>query len=107
MGMEGSILFDPTTGRHTAQMKSLNHVCGICGNGYMWASSLKRHMHTHLGEGVEQPTELAHPPPVLQEPPAKMSKLIECQICNQSLESPAAYTRHLRLHMKVYTLLLF
>jgi glass-like protein len=101
MGMEGSILFDPATGRHTAQMKSLNHVCGICGNGYMWASSLKRHMHTHMGEGVEQPTELPHPPPELHEPLAKMSKLIECQICNQSLESPAAYTRHLRLHMKM------
>ena len=101
MGTEGSILFDPT---HMAQMKSLNHVCGICGNGYMWASSLKRHMHTHMGEGVEQPTELPHPPPELQEPPAKRDKPIECQICNQLLESPAAYTRHLRHHMKVHSI---
>lgn len=106
---EGSVLFDPSTGRHTAQMKSLNHVCGICGNGYMWASSLKRHMHTHMagggvgGGGTDPLTDLPHPPPDhLQEPPAKKEKIIECQICNQSLESPAAYTRHLRLHMKVY-----
>ena len=104
MGPDGSALFDPTTGRHTAQVKSLNHVCSICGNGYMWASSLKRHMHTHMGDGLEQPTAeiLHHPPPEhLQEPLAKRAKLIECQICNQALESPAAYTRHLRLHMKV------
>ena len=101
-----SMLFDPTTGRHVAQMKSLNHVCGICGNGYMWASSLKRHMHTHMGEGgFDSTAELAHPPPDhLQEPPTK-KKPIECQICNQLVESPAAYTRHLRLHMKVCILL--
>ena len=91
-------------GRPISQLKSLNHICTICGNGYMWASSLKRHMHTHTGEGVEPSIELPHPPPEsLEEPPAKKAKTIECQICNQMLESPAAYTRHLRLHMKVHT----
>ena len=89
-------------GRHGTQLKSLNHICRICGNGYMWASSLKRHMHTHTGEGTESSIDIPHHPPEhLQEPPAKRAKTIECQICNQLLESPAAYTRHLRLHMKV------
>ena len=89
-------------GRHGAQLKSLNHICTICGNGYMWASSLKRHMHTHTAEGGEQTLDIGHPPPDhLQEPPSKRAKSIECQICHQLVESPAAYTRHLRLHMKV------
>ena len=98
-GMTASDPFDPVTGRH---VKSLNHVCGICGNGYMWASSLKRHMHTHMGEGLETPAEMVQPfSDQLHEPPGKKAKPIECQICNQLVESPAAYTRHLRLHMKV------
>ena len=102
LGPESSVLFDANTGRPSAQLKSLNHICSICGNGYMWASSLKRHMHTHTGESLEPSVDLPHPPPDhLQEPSAKKAKNIECQICNQFLESPAAYTRHLRLHMKV------
>ena len=99
---ESSIPFEGNMGRPMSQLKSLNHICNICGNGYMWASSLKRHMHTHTGESLESSVELPHPPPDhLQEPPAKKLKTIKCQICNQLLESPAAYTRHLRLHMKV------
>lgn len=101
---ESSVMFDMSMGQPMTQLKSLNHICNICGNGYMWASSLKRHMHTHTGESLEPSVEMSHPPPPvsLQEPPTKKAKTIECQICNQLLESPAAYTRHLRLHMKMH-----
>ena len=101
---EHSVLLDMNSGRPvtTTQLKSLNHICNFCGNGYMWASSLKRHMHTHSSESLEPVLDISRPPPEpLQEPPAKKKKPIECQICNQMIESPAAYTRHLRLHMKV------
>ena len=97
---ELSILMEMNPARPVPQMKSLNHICNICGNGYMWASSLKRHMHTHLpGHGERLAVQTAKIPC----PEPKKQKEIECQVCHQMVESPAAYTKHLRLHMRTET----
>ena len=106
---ELSIQMEMNPARTGTQAKSLNHICSVCGNGYMWASSLKRHMHTHLpgqrgrhnlhAANLHAANLHAASPPY----PDTKKKDIECQVCHQMVESPAAYTRHLRLHMRTET----
>ena len=96
---ELSIQMEMNPARSGTQAKSLNHVCSVCGNGYMWASSLKRHMHTHLpGQRGRHSLHAASSPYS-----GTKKKDIECEVCHQMVESPAAYTRHLRLHMRTET----